>query len=449
MVESGTSTRRKFLLGASTAAATTGLSGCVGNALRGSSDDGSASITIWLAWGGYYEQFYSSMLDQFESEHPEYTVNYDSKGNYRETLNAVYTAAKADDEPDVAHLGSGATISIMDSGIFEPLGDLLGDSFDPSAYTQASLTGFEVEGKLRALPFGSSQIIMFYNRDHFEAAGLDPDSPPTSLAGVRSASEAVVNEGVAEYGITWPNAAWWPLSWLQEMGQPLTDAENGHAGEPSTLHLTSDAALRIAEWYEGLAEDGLYMNPGIEAWSPARQAFISGESAMHMTSVGSMQGELSAAADNDLNIGTAPLPLPDGEGLGHNASTAGLWARDGLEDSKREAVRELVLFLTNAEQQAYWHKSTGYFPTNREAIDRLESEGWYDDNPAFAVAKDQLLSWEETTATRGAAMGPSPEVTKIIAQKQDQMFQGDTDAATAMESAKREGERALEQYDRA
>jgi len=464
----GSQTRRAFLVSGGTAAATLGLSGCLGSTSSSDANDGgatteqqttgattgdsggsgSSSITVWLAWGGYYKQFYQKMLDQFRTAHPEYSVEYTSKGNYRETLNAVYTANKGGNAPDVAHLGSGATVSAMDSGIFEPLGDILGDRFDRSSYTQASLAGFEIGGKVRAIPFGSSQIVMFYNRDHFEQAGLDPASPPSSLAELRTASQAVVDEGVAEYGVTWPNSAWWSLSWLQEMNQPLTDAKNGHAGEPSTLHLTSDPAMRIAEWYEGMAEDGLYMNPGIEKWSPAQQAFMSGKTSMHMTSVGLMKYELAGAKDNGLNVGVAQLPTPDGTGVGHNASTAGLWAKRGLEGGKRAAVRDLVLFLTNAEQQAYWHKSTGYFPTNKGAIDRLESEGWYDENPAYATARDQLLSWEATTATRGAAMGPSPKVTKIIAQQQDLMFNGDTTAKQAMQTAKRKGERELKRYKR-
>lgn len=444
MTERHSSSRRTFLTSAGTVAAGIGLAGCFGN----SGDSTSKTIEIWLAWGGYYEDIYTTMLDTFESEHPDYTVNYTSKGNYRETLNAVYTAAKADNEPDIAHLGSGATVSIMDSGIFEPISDIAGNQFNASDYTQASVRPFEIEGKVRAIPFGSSQIIMFYNKSIFEDAGLDPESPPTSLAAVRKASETIVDAGAAEYGITWPNAAWWPLSWLQEMGQPLTDAENGHAGEPSELHLTSDPALEIAEWYEGMAEDGLYMNPGIESWSPARQAFISGQSAMHMTSVGSMAGEVSAANEAGIDLGTAPLPTPNGDGMGHDAGTAALWAKTGLEGGKRETVRDLLLFMTNADQQAYWHKQTGYYPTNRSAIDQLESEGWYDENPAFAVAKDQLLSWEDSMATRGAAMGSSSEITKIIAQQQDSMFR-EKSAEAAMEAAKTQGEQVLAEYDRA
>lgn len=462
MSDSDRATRRTFLIGAGATALGAGLAGCTGggsgagsgagsgNATSsGAGGGGSQTINVWLAWGGYYKKFYSKMLGQFESEYPDYTVNYTSKGNYRETLNAVFTAAKAGNEPDLVHLGSGATVVAMDSGIFEPLEDLAGDRFDPSSYTQASLAGYRIGGKVRALPFGSSQIIMFYNKDIFEAAGLDPESPPKSLAEVRSASEAIVDQGAAEAGITWPNSAWWLSNWLQEMGQPLVNNNNGHSGEPSKLYLTSDAALSVSNWYEAMAEDGLYLNPGIEAWSPAQQAFMSGKAAMHMTSVGSMKYELSGAKSNGINIGTAQFPTPGGDGLGHDATTAALWAKKGLQGGKRNAVRDLALFLTNPEQQAYWHKSTGYYPTNKGAISKLESEGWYEENPAYRTAKDQLLSWERTTATRGAVMGPSPKVTKVIAQQQDLMFQSDTSAPEAMQTAKEKGERELERYKRA
>jgi hypothetical protein len=46
-------------------------------------------------------------------------------------------------------------------------------------------------------------------------------------------------------------------------------------------------------------------------------------------------------------------------------------------------------------------------------------------------------------------MGSSAQITRIIAEQQERMFQDGTDAETAMQTAKEEGERVLEQYDRA
>ena len=63
------------------------------------------------------------------------------------------------------------------------------------------LASYTVAGVQWAMPFNLSNPVLYYNRSMFEAAGLDPDSPPLSLDDLRAYSQAIVDSGAASYGI--------------------------------------------------------------------------------------------------------------------------------------------------------------------------------------------------------------------------------------------------------
>ena len=70
-----------------------------------------------------------------------------------------------------------------------------GEEFDPSKYL-STITGYYTssDGKLLSMPFNSSTPVLYYNKEAFEKAGLDPNAPlrsgasrPASTARSRSA----------------------------------------------------------------------------------------------------------------------------------------------------------------------------------------------------------------------------------------------------------------------
>ena len=66
-----------------------------------------------------------------------------------------------------------------------------------------------------------------------------------------------------------------------------------------------------------------------------------------------------------------------------------LWIGDGLDPQVESAVGEFLAWLLESEQQARWHRETGYFPVCDGAVQRLREDGWFEQNPQFAITSSR------------------------------------------------------------
>jgi sn-glycerol 3-phosphate transport system substrate-binding protein len=288
---------------------------------------------------------------------------------------------------------------------------------------------------------------MYYNRTAFEEAGLDPDSPPTTLQEVREYSQTLVDEGVVDYGITWPNHVWFVEHWYSSDGQLLFDAQNGHGGDPSTLQTGNDTARGLYEWWQGMAEDGLYSNPGIEAWGEATSTFLSQTSAMLLTSTAFVAGAKQGAEDNGFEVDNAFYPGVTGSQVGPVIGGASFFVPDGMPDDRREDIGAFLEFMSSPEAQKQWHKGTGYYPIRQSAVDELESDGWFDENPMFRTAMDQLTEGDQSDpATKRMLVGPARQAQTVIQDKSVEIFNADVSVDTGLQEMKSEVEGELDRY---
>ncbi len=415
-------------------------------ASTGTPMDKEVTVSFWPAWGGYYEETFTQMVSNFEEEYPNINVEMSAQGSYRESKSALFNAANAGNPPDVGHLDKGNAIVARDSGFFTPVEDIWPE-INTDDYIGSAMGTSIIEGTTWSIPFNNSQIIMYYNKDHFEQAGLDPESPPVTWEEFANAANTVVDEGVADYGVTWPNHAWWINSWLGEKKAFVCDKKNGRTGEPSEVRYNSDAAREVFDfWINDLGD--AYHNPGIENWGSSEQAYQNGVASMHMNSSGSLAYSLSGFKENGINVGVAGLPVP-GERIGHSMGGAAIWvSKKDRTKAEREAVKTFIKNMTGPEQQALYSKKTGYFPSNKGSFDVLKDQGFYADNPdTFKVSYQQLQDWEEHPMNQGILMGPAFKIYKEVAVQSDKMLQG-KDIEQGMQAIKDFGDRQLERYTR-
>ena len=462
---------RRTVLKAGGAAIAVGLAGCTGDGGDGDGGDGSdgdggdgtdgsdgdggastdtpvqdVTISFWPAWGGYYEETFNEMVSTFEEKHDHITVEMSAQGSYRESKNALFNAANAGDPPDVGHLDKGNAIVAKDSGFFKPVEEVWPD-VNPDNYLGPAMGTSIIEGTIWSIPFNNSQIILYYNKDHFESAGLDPETPPQTLEDLSSMANTIVDEGVADYGVSWPNHAWWINSWLAEQEQFVCDQKNGRAGEPGEVLYDSDAGREVFDWWMNDLGDA-YHNPGIEDWGSSEQAFQNGVASMHMNSTGSLAYSLSGFKENDINVGVGGLPVP-GDRIGHSMGGAAVWVSDkDRSEAERQAVATFLKDMTGPEQQALYHRQTGYFPSHTESLTNLKDGGWFDDHPdTYDVARQQLAAWEEYPMNQGILMGPAFNIYEEVARQSDNMLQ-DKGIDEALTDLTELGNRELERYER-
>lgn len=438
--------RRRVLKGTGTAltVGTMGVAGCLGNGGGSDVEPVGDELTVWHAMGGALGETIDQIGSDFQDE-TDIEVNMEFQDSYENVLTNFLGAIDTGEVPDLIQADSLFAQQVLDTDAIEPVENILPDDFPVDSFLDNVTSFFQIDDSLASLPFNNSNTIMYYNRDAFEEGGLDPDDPPSTLAEVRDVSETLVDEGVVEYGITWPNHVWFVETWYAMEGELIVSEENGHAGDPTEFQ-TPDAIYDLYEWWKGMADDGLYSNPGIEAWDEANSTFLNQNAAIMLNSTASVSGVLSGAQEQGFQPDAAPYPGITDTRVGPVIGGASFYASAGLPEDRLEEIGQLLQHMASPEVQVQWHQGTGYYPIREEAVQTLEDEGWFEENPMYSTALDQLQAGDtEDPATLRMLLGPARQVQTEVQDSSVDIFNAD-DIDSEIEDMKSTVDEELSSY---
>ncbi|MCG8360528.1 MAG: extracellular solute-binding protein, partial [Kiloniellales bacterium] len=171
-------------------------------------------IHWWHAMGGALGERVADIAAGFNAKQSDYKVVPTYKGNYTENMTAGIAAFRSGKQPHILQVFEVGTATMMSAkGAIKPVYELMaeaGEAFDPKAYL-STVTGYytDPEGNMLSMPFNSSTPVLYYNKEAFEKAGLDPNIPPKTWPEL---AEVVKKTQAAGYpcGLT---TAW--QSWVQ------------------------------------------------------------------------------------------------------------------------------------------------------------------------------------------------------------------------------------------
>ena len=139
-------------------------------------------IQWWHALTGANNDVVVKLANDFNASQKEYKVVPAYKGSYPDALNAGIAAFRAGQAPHILQVFEVGTGTMMSAkGAIKPVHEVMkeaGEKFDPNAYLPA-ITGYysTAKGDMLSMPFNSSSMVMWYNKDAFKKAGLDPAKP--------------------------------------------------------------------------------------------------------------------------------------------------------------------------------------------------------------------------------------------------------------------------------
>lgn len=407
-------------------------------------------IMYWHAMSGLLGQAIDEQVRMFNESQDRIHVEVEYKGSYRDTLNATTAAVRAGNAPHVIQSFEISTRQLIDMGIFVPLQEGLPEGMvDWDEFLPQVTDYYRLDDVLYSMPYNSSNPILYINKDIFEAAGLDPNKPPETFAEVMEYSRQIVESGAARHGLVAPLHTWFFEQWMANMGADLVNYDNGRSGRATELLLDQPQAEVIFQWWKDMYDAGYYVNPGVENWSQSRQIFAAQQVGMAIDSTAAVATKVRTAADEGFELGTGFLPISeDFERHGTIIGGGSLWVLGVHSDEYIEAAAELVVFLSRPDVQAEWHKGTGYFPVHEDALPILEAENWFEQNPPYATAMEQLLATKPVTSTQGAIIGPFPEIRTVIIDALQEVFQDDKTVEQALADAVVRGNRVLAEYNR-
>ena len=410
-------------------------------------------IQFWHAMGGNRIELIQSMADEFMKLHPDIEVKVQYTGSYRDTLNKLIAAVKAGNPPHIVQIYEIGTQVMIDGGIAVPMQELIDKdkTFDIGKFMPQVLNYYKVNGKLYSMPFNSSNPILYYNKTLFKKAGLDPNHPPRTFEELLEYAKKLTvkdaNGNIVQAGITWPLHAWFFEQFMAVQNAPLVDNNNGRTGRATKAVFNHEAALRFFKlWYE-LTKSGAMINTNKEDWDAADQYFVSQKVAMLITSTSDVAYLSKMAKEKGFELGTAFLPRPkEAKSGGVIIGGASLWLIGGHPDKETQAAWEFIKFMASPEMQIKWHTNTGYFPVRKDAVEMLLERGYYAENPHHLTALLQLLLSNQTYNTRGAIIGPFPQIRDIIETAIQRMLNDEMTPEEALKWAEKEATKAIKEY---
>lgn len=397
-------------------------------------------ISWWHAMGGELGQKLEAVAADFNATQDEFEIVPVYRGSYAETLTAAIAAFRANEQPaivQVFEVGTG-TMMAADGAVY-PVHQLMADydkPFDPANYL-SSVVGYysDTEGNILSLPFNSSTPIMYYNKDVFEAAGLDPETPPATWAEMEAAMNQIVDSGAANCGLT---TAW--ISWIHTENlsalhnSPIGTLENGFGGLDTEMTLNNDIVARHWDNFKRWQDEGLFRYGGPAGGADAQPMFFAGECGMFMNS---SAGRAAVVANTDFEVGFAPLPFYDDTVESPMNSIIGgatLWVLQGRPEAEYAGVAAFFEYLSQAEVQASWHQDTGYLPITNAAYDLGVEQGYYAANPGSDVSILQMTRVEPNENSKGLRFGSYTQIRDLIDEEFESVLSGSKTGAEALDS---------------
>jgi sn-glycerol 3-phosphate transport system substrate-binding protein len=403
-------------------------------------------LQFWFGVSGANAEVIESLAKEYNAAQRAYRVVPVFKGTYPETLSAGIAAFEAGDPPHIIQVFDvGTGVMMHTEGSFIPVADLLqsaGVAFDESQYLPGIVAYYSGPGgKVLSFPFNSSSPILFYNRDVYQRAGLDPDDPPKTWPEVWKAARAIVRTGAATCGFT---SAW--LTWIHLENfaawnnVPYATNENGMNGLEIELQINAPVYVKHFQELADLSAERVFRYGG--RTSEAKQLFLSGECGMYTDS----SGGLGDVVRSGLNYGTGPLPYePEAPGAPQNTIPGGasLWVFSGHSDEEYRGVAKFFEFLSQTEIQSRLHQISGYLPVTMAAYEATKRAGFYESHPGREQPILQMIGKAPTENSRGVRAVNLPELRDIQDEEFEAMLAGLQTARQALDNAVRRGNAAL------
>jgi sn-glycerol 3-phosphate transport system substrate-binding protein len=340
-----------------------------------------------IAVAGPVTKIIDGYARDFEAEHKEIRIKPVYAGSYDDTIAKAITAFKAGKAPPLAMLGAIQVFTLMDLDAIVPIDELASTAEDKawlSGFFPALMANGDVDGHVWSVPFQRSTAVLYWNKDAFRQAGLDPKRPPgTWSKQTEMARKLVVKSGdtVSRWGVQIPATGgtyWLYQALAAEAGQELAN----RAG--TQTYFEAPGSVEALEYWVQLGKDGVQA-PGVLNWGTTPNDFVAGRTAMMWTTTGNL-----TFVKNNAKFPFGVAMLPADKKRGSPTGGANFHIFTTATKDERAASLLFIKWVTSPERAAQWGIDTGYVATRPDAWQTPKMKEYVVKFPQAAVARDQL-----------------------------------------------------------
>ena len=393
-----------------------------------------------VAVGGAAADTIQALTEEYMANNADVNIDAIYTGSYADTTTKAITAVRGGNAPQLIISLSTDMFTFLDEDMIVAWDDFVTEEEQKDwigGFYPAFMANSQTEGKTWGIPFQRSTPVLYWNKEAFAAAGLNPEEGPKNWAEMVEMGKAltVMDDAgnVTQWGVHIPSSGF--PSWLWT---GIVAGNGGKLADDTGTQVTfnSDAAVGALEALVALSATDEVMAPGILDWGGTPKAFFDGQAAMIWTTTGNLTN-VRTNAPFDFGVGFLP-------GLQQNGAPTGggnFYLLKGSSDEELQAAADFVKWVTAPEQAAKWSIATGYVAPRPDVWDTDTMKAYTADFPQALVARDQLeYAVPELSTFEG------PKVTQLLNSALESAITGQTEPKAALDGAQAAAEATLKPY---
>jgi sn-glycerol 3-phosphate transport system substrate-binding protein len=377
----------------------------------------------------------------FSQQNPGIKVTPIYSGDYVSTFNKVEQQVQAGAPPDVAIINAAAIYSLTDTKAILQLDDLIktsGGSAYINDFFPAFLMNSQLNGQTWGIPFQRSTLISYYNKDLFQKAGLDPNTPPKSWTDLVDMGKKLTQKDasgkVTGYGVGFPSdgTSYWEFQALAiEAGQNVFKNDAGNV-----VYFNAQPTIDALQFLVDLSHKDGVMQTGTVSWATLPTDFDASKVGVIYHSTGSLTSIVTGAK---FQLGAANCPA--GKQFGTPTGGGNLYMfKDSTADHKT-AAWQFIQWMSTPEREVEWTIATGYVAPRKSAWETPAMTAYIAKTPQVTVARDQLQYAQNELGTHNMA-----EVQAILSNAIQAALTGQQTPKAALDSAQAQATKILAAY---
>jgi multiple sugar transport system substrate-binding protein len=422
-----------LLVLAMVATACTSDSGGDSGASTGGSSGGVTNITLWQGFGAkdvdnngvpnYEAQSIRQLIDEFNSSHPAIHVDDVFAGSNDKVLQKLTVALQGGEAPDISYqYGSSLPQLAQAPGVID-LTDVVQESaWNWDDFIEGARTAATFDGRVLGVPALIDNLAIIYNKDLFDAAGVDYPTADWTWDDFRTAAKALTDPAKKQFGFAFPASAdedtvWHYDAMLWEAGGDILTPDNSAAAFNSPAGLQALTTLRDLSVTDGSVYNDL-QNAKID------DLFNSGNIGMVISGPWALPGY------PDINYGTEIMPSYDGS---NHQTIAGpdMWIAFDNGAERKAATLEFLQWFTAQEQVLKDSMLTGHLPTRTSV---LSDPGFADFGTKFPGVDVFAQNLQNVLKAR-PVLATYPQISEAMGEMVVAVMLGDKEPQQALDDA--------------
>lgn len=293
-----------------------------------------------------YDKFWEGVKKGFEEKYPNIKIEY-MTAEYGQMLTQVVTWAGGGETVDLV-IGEIPWIpTLADAGLAVPVTDVFSEDYLSQIYP-SMLEATNVDGVPYGIPMYASPFVMFYNKGLFEQAGLDPNTPPTTIEEMMEIAPKLAALKTADGNPVYPFGM--TTGSVSVSGSCLTSLAYGFGGSvldaDGNLDIDNDGFKQTFEFLKEMDDKGY--NPQVSKLKDLRNLFALGQLGMYYDQSWGFNGVRSINPDASEFIASA-APLAGGQGTGESLIQAHTFMMGNNGEDQVEATKLLIKYILTEE----------------------------------------------------------------------------------------------------